>query len=128
MAKATATIGTANYLTRIESAGRTLNADEPEALGGKDAGFAPYDLLLASLGACTAITLRMYAERKQWPLEAAEVSLKSYKVDDKTIIDRKVNLTGDLTAEQRQRLLDICERTPVTKTLKEGASISTTLV
>ena len=69
MARATAHIGTDDYATQIVAGGHSLNSDEPADNGGKNAGPAPYDLLLASLSACTAITLRMYAERKGWDLK-----------------------------------------------------------
>lgn len=126
MARATAHIGTDNYATRIETSGRTLISDEPADNGGKDAGPAPYDYLLSALSACTVITLRMYAERKGWDLRAADVALHFYRVDDREIIDRVVTLTGDLDEAQIARLLDVCERTPVTKTLKNGLTINTT--
>ena len=128
MARAIAHIGTTDFKTTIEVAGRTVVADEPPDNGGQDVGLAPYDLLLASLSACTAITLRMYAQRKQWPLEAAEVSLHFYREDGAEIIDRKVRLTGPLDDAQIKRLLDICERTPVTLTLKDGLTINTSLM
>jgi len=128
MTRATARIGTDNYATAIHVAGRDIVADEPADNGGKDAGLAPYDLLVASLGACTAITLRMYAERKDWPLESAEVSLHFIRDDDRAErIERVVTLNGPLDAAQKARLLDICERTPVTKTLKAGLAITTRL-
>ncbi len=127
MARAIARIGTTDFKTTIEVAGRTVIADEPPDNGGQDAGLAPYDLLLASLSACTAITLRMYAERKQWPLEAAEVSLHFHREDGVEMIDRKVRLNGPLDDGQIKRLLDICERTPVTLTLKNGLTITTRL-
>lgn len=127
MAHAVATIGTANWATQVVTGRHRLTVDEPPALGGQDAGPAPYDVLLASLGACTAITLRMYADRKGWPLTAAEVDLKHYKDGDRSKIERLLHLTGDLDAAQRARLADIAERTPVTLTLKAGADISTRL-
>lgn len=127
MAHAVATIGTANWATQVVTGRHSLTVDEPSALGGQDAGPAPYDVLLASLGACTAITLRMYAERKGWPLTAAEVDLKHYKEGDRSKIERLLHLTGDLDTAQRARLADIAERTPVTLTLKAGADISTRL-
>ncbi|MGC6330012.1 OsmC family protein [Rhizorhabdus sp. FW153] len=74
MAHATATIGANRYRTTIVAGGHQLTADEPEALGGADSGPAPFDLLLAALGACTAITLRMYAEKKGWPLESLDIA------------------------------------------------------
>lgn len=126
MARATAHISLSDYATQIVAGGHSLTSDEPADNGGKDAGPAPYDLLLASLSACTAITLRMYAERKGWDLKAADVALHFYRIEDKEIIDRVVTLTGDLDEAQIARLLDVCERTPVTKTLKTGLTINTT--
>ena len=127
MARATAHIGTTDFATTIEVAGRTIVADEPPANGGQDAGLAPYDLLTSSLAACTAITLRMYAERKGWPLNGADVAIHFYREEAKEIIARTVTLHGDLNDEQKARLADICERTPVTKTLKAGLEINTTV-
>ncbi len=127
MARANAHIGTVDYATTIEVAGRTITADEPPANGGQDAGLAPYDLLTSSLAACTAITLRMYAERKGWPLTGADVAIHFYREEAKEIIERTITLHGDLTDEQKARLGDISERTPVTKTLKAGLEINTTV-
>ncbi|MGO4735734.1 OsmC family protein [Bosea sp. 2KB_26] len=127
MARANAHIGTTNFATTIRMGGRTLVADEPAALGGADAGPAPYDLLLASLGACTAITLRMYAERKQWSLQAVDIDLHHVKVENRSKIERVITLTGDLSGDQRMHLADVAERTPVTLTLKAGADIATRL-
>jgi putative redox protein len=126
MARATAHIGANHYATQIIAGGHPLTSDEPADNGGKNAGPAPYDLLLASLSACTAITLRMYAERKGWDLKAADVALHFYRVEEKEIIDRIVTLSGDLDEAQIARLLDVCERTPVTRTLKNGLTINTT--
>ncbi|WP_374397671.1 OsmC family protein [Sphingopyxis sp.] len=125
MAQGTARIGKDKYRTQISVGGRDIVADEPPALGGQGAGFAPYDLLLASLGACTAITLRMYADRKGWPMESLEVALRLHGVEEKRI-DRTLTIAG-LDDEQRARLADIAERTPVTLTLKNGLPIDTRL-
>lgn len=125
MAQGIARIGRDRYRTAIEVGGRALVADEPPALGGQGAGFAPYDLLLASLGACTAITLRMYADRKSWPLESVEVSLRLHGQEERRI-DRRLAIVG-LDADQQARLADIAERTPVTLTLKAGLPIDTSL-
>src|SRR5690348_13867479 len=128
MAHATATTGLQNYVTRIESRRHTLVADEPTASGGQDAGPSPSDLVAAALASCTSITLRMYAERKQWPLQSVRVDVRLSRNPDKsTSIDRVLTLEGDLSDEQRARLADIAERTPVTLTLKNGAKINTTL-
>jgi putative redox protein len=125
MAQGIARIGKDRYRTEIEVGGRALVADEPPALGGQGAGFAPYDLLLASLGACTAITLRMYADRKGWPLESLEVGLRLHGQEERRIA-RTLTIAG-LDDEQQARLADIAERTPVTLTLKNGLPIDTRL-
>ena len=127
MAQGYARIGRDMYSTEIEVGGHKLIGDEPPRNGGQDAGPAPYDFLLAGLGSCTAITLRMYADRKQWPLEAVKVDLHLARGDDGTVITRTLHLTGALDAEQVARLADIAERTPVTMTLKTGARIDTTV-
>lgn len=127
MAQGTARIGRDMYTTAIEVGGHKLTGDEPPRNGGQDAGPAPYDFLLAGLGSCTAITLRMYADRKQWPLEAVKVDLQLARGDDGTVITRTLHLEGALDAEQVARLADIAERTPVTMTLKTGARIDTTV-
>lgn len=127
MAHATATIGKDHYRTEIDLGAHSLVADEPPALGGGAAGPAPYDLLLASLGACTAITLRMYADRKQWPLESVEVGLRLLGQHPDRRIERTLKIAG-LDAEQAARLADIAERTPVTLTLKGGLPIDTRLL
>jgi len=125
MAKGSATIGRDRYRTEILVGGHGIVADEPPALGGQGAGPAPYDLLLASLGACTAITLRMYADRKEWPLESLEVALRLYGQDERRI-DRTLTISG-LDEAQKARLADVAERTPVTLTLKSGLPIDTHL-
>lgn len=125
MAHGTARIGRDHYRTEIEVGGHVLVADEPPALGGGAVGPAPYDLLLASLGACTAITLRMYADRKEWPLESVEVGLRFSGGADPRI-DRTLTIVG-LDDDQKARLADIAERTPVTLTLKQGVPIATHL-
>jgi putative redox protein len=128
MAQATATTGLQNYVTRIQSRQHELLADEPPTSGGQDAGASPSELIAAALASCTSITLRMYAERKQWPLQSVRVDVRLYRNPDKsTSIDRVLTLEGALTDEQRNRLADIAERTPVTLTLKNGAEIKTTL-
>lgn len=120
-------IGTVNYRVEASAGGHSLLIDEPASLGGADAGPAPYDLLLWSLGACTAITLRMYAQRKQLPLQAVEVALKLSRVDGRGRIERDIYIDGNLTAAQRARLLEIAEKTPVTLTLRDGVDIHSNL-
>jgi uncharacterized OsmC-like protein len=125
---------------RIQAGRHALLADEPVPAGGTDAGPDPYALLLASLGACTSMTLRLYAERKGWPLEGIEVRLSQEKIhardcvdcetrDDTQIhrINREIAVRGPLTAEQRQRLLEIADRCPVHRTLMGQKEIVTRL-
>jgi len=126
MAHGTARIGKDRYRTEIEVGRHKLISDEPPALGGGAVGPAPYDLLLASLGACTAITLRMYADRKDWPLISVEVGLRLSGGPGAMHIDRTLTIAG-LDDAQKARLADIAERTPVTLTLKGGLPITTTL-
>ncbi len=125
MAHAQASIGTQNYLTRIKAGTHDLAADEPASRGGADLGPAPYDLLLASLGACTAMTLRMYADRKGWALVAVDVDLRFTGGDAPRVV-RTLRIEG-LDEAQRARLAEIAERTPVTLTLKAGVTIETKL-
>jgi len=126
MVHGTARIGKDRYRTEIEVDGHRIVADEPPALGGANAGPAPYDLILAGLGACTAITLRMYADRKQWPLESLDVALRLTGGKDDRRIERVLTIAG-LDADQQARLADVAERTPVTLTLKGGIAIDTRL-
>jgi putative redox protein len=126
MARGIAHIGRDIYRTTLEVSGHTLVADEPARNGGADAGPAPYDYLLAGLGACTAITLRMYADRKQWPLEAVDVALHLTHGDDGALlVKRTLAFSGALQPEQKSRMAEIAERTPVTLTLKAGVRIDT---
>ncbi|QCI93792.1 OsmC family protein [Novosphingobium sp. EMRT-2] len=126
MVHGTAHIGKDRYRTEIEVDGHRIVADEPPALGGANAGPAPYDLILAGLGACTAITLRMYADRKQWSLESLDVALRLSGGKDDRRIERTLTIAG-LDADQQARLADVAERTPVTLTLKGGIAIDTRL-
>jgi putative redox protein len=127
------------YRTTIDGPGFHLVADEPLALGGTGAGPTPYDLLLAALGACTGMTLRMYAARKGWPLESVEVTLREgrdHAADCRecerpdtrvTRLDRELHVRGPLDDEQRQRLVQIAEMCPVHKSLGASFQIRTTL-
>jgi putative redox protein len=120
---------TTGYACTLHARRHVLTADESHAGGGTDTGPAPYDLLLSALGACTAITLRMYADRKGWNLGEIHVDLELYK-DPVTRADRIVRavaFSAPLDAEQRAKIADIVEKTPVTKTIRAGAVIETTL-
>ncbi len=125
MANVTIESTASNYAHRISNGIHSLVADEPARLGGQDAGMAPFDLYLASLAACTAITLRMYAEKKGWELGEFNADLTSSRDEaGKLQVHRILSATGALTGEQWERLLDVATRTPVTKVMGEGATIT----
>ena len=118
--------GEKGYAQRISSAGHEIAADEPVRRGGTDTGPSPFELLLASLGACTAITLRMYAERKQWDLGTINVSLRLVKNgDDPMRVERKLSVSEAMGAEQIAKLLEIADKTPVTRAVASGVPIDT---
>ena len=127
MARARADIGTRNFEVAITAGHHPLTADERTDLGGLDAGPAPYEILCAALCACTSITLRTYAIRKGWPLEALHVDVRFTADETGGAMARSLRLSGPLDDTQRARLADVAERTPVTLTLKRGLPIDTTL-
>ena len=130
-------VGRKGFQTELVARSHHLIADEPVALGGTDAGPTPYEYLLMALGSCTAMTLRMYADRKSWPLEGAQISLRqmrSHEPDCKNCateavgvqrIERRIELEGPLDDEQRKRLLLIAERCPVKQTFEKGIRVET---
>ncbi len=129
----------AGFRTEMLANGFPLIADEPVAVGGTNAGPTPYDYVVAGLGACTAMTLRMYADRKGWPLEAVEVRLNHEKIHAKDCedceqkvgkidqIERELVLSGPLDEAQRQRIKEIANRCPVHRTLEGEVKILTKL-
>ena len=131
--------GSGTYTQHITAGHHQLVSDEPRPIGD-DAGPTPYDLLLAGLGACTSMTVRMYAARKGWPLKRVRVTLRHSRIHAKDCadcetstgfvdhIDRDVELSGDLDDIQRQRLLHIAERCPVHQTLTSEVHIATSLL
>ncbi len=131
--------GEGKFHNVVDAGGHELFADEPAGVGGDDRGPAPYELLLSALGACTSITLRMYADRKAWPLESVAVDLRHEKIhaDDcehceteKGYLDRihiEVTVEGPLDEEQRARLLDIAHKCPVHRTLQNEIDMPTSL-
>lgn len=129
MAHARASIGTVDYATTIITGAHahTLHADEGPELGGKNSGPAPYDILASALGACTVITLRMYAERKQWPVTAVHADIRYSREGDMEALDRTLTFEGTVDDTQKQRMAEIAERTPMTLTLKKGLQIRTRL-
>ena len=132
-------IGEQGYTTQVSARDHTFLADEPSSVGGDDKGMTPYELLMASLGTCTVMTLRMYADRKGWGLEGATCELEFSRVHAKDCQDcvsdsgmisrigRTLHLKGNLTEAQRARLLEIAERCPVHRTLTGEVMIHSAL-
>jgi putative redox protein len=130
--------GTGTYTQQITAGQHRLVADEPRPIGD-DAGPTPYDLLLAALGTCTSMTLRMYADRKGWPLERVRVTLRHSRIHAKDCadcetsvgfieqIDRDIELTGDLDDTQLERLRHMADRCPVHQTLTSEVHVTTSL-
>lgn len=128
------------FVQEISAGGHRLISDEPVELGGTEAGPSPYELLLAALGSCTSMTVSLYARRKGWPLEAVTVRLRHSKIHaidcaecetkegklDR--VERDLELQGDLSDEQRARLLEIANKCPVHRTLTSEIDIRTRIV
>jgi putative redox protein len=126
---AIAVIGRNKYHTEISTpSGHTLFADEPAEKEGTNTGPEPTEYVRMGLASCTAITLRMYADRKNLPLEKISVEVVSKKVDNKTVFARIITLEGNLTADQREHLLQIANACPVHKLLTNPIEISTSIV
>jgi len=118
---------------QIVVAGRhVMGADEPEAAGGRDTGPGPYDYLMAGLGSCTSMTMRLYAQQKGWPLQRSSVTVRHRKEPGedgkpRDRFTRLITLEGDLSAEQREKLLAIANKCPVHQTLTRSSVIDTAL-
>jgi putative redox protein len=117
------------FQVTARTAGGTFLVDEPVAAGGLGSGPTPYDLLSAALGACTLMTIKLYAERKAWPLRSARVRVLHRRdaLEAQDRFAREIVLEGELNPEQRRRLLEIAERCPVHQTLARGSKIGTVL-
>lgn len=126
-ASAAIKLAEARYRSDIRAGHHALVADEGPGGGGLDAGPNPFALVLSGLGACTAITLRMYAERKGWTFTDLSVALTCYRDENRAVkIDRVLHIDG-MEDEQKKRMAEIAEKTPVTLALKAGMPITTTL-
>ncbi len=126
--------GNGPYAQFVTASHHVMGADEPERFGGHDTGPSPYEYLLAGLGACTAMTLRMYADQHRWPLEKIAVEITHDKIavaDSARKIDRfrrMIRLAGNLSEDQKVRLLDIADKCPVSQTLQRSSTVVSRLV
>lgn len=121
---ANAKITQAKYQTIVNSEGHSLLADEPTDKGGANMGMSPFNLLLASLASCTVITLRMYIDRKMWIVDEISIDLELFKVSNGTFIDCKLDFKGQLTEEQKKRLLTIADACPIHKILVGNVTVN----
>lgn len=119
--------GENGYAQHVSTSAHEITSDEPVRRGGTNIGPSPFELLLASLGACTAITLRMYSERKAWNLGTIQVRLRLLNYGDDQRIERTISLSAALEAHHKERLLEIANKTPVTKALATGVRIETSI-
>jgi putative redox protein len=132
-----ASVGPTGFRADVTARTHTFAADEPIALGGTDAGPTPYEYLLGALSSCMAMTLRMYASRKGWPLESVVIQLRTMRSHEPdcehcetsavgiTRIERRIELKGTLSDEQRARLHQIADRCPVKQTFERGIAVQT---
>jgi putative redox protein len=128
VASVRAQIDRSHYRTLIKTENHTFISDEPLAIGGADTGPSPQELLLASLGSCTAITLRMYIDRKMWVVDNIAVNLQLFEVDGTTLIERQLSFEGELSEEQKKRLVQIADACPIHKMLTGKIIIETGLM
>lgn len=131
----TTSIDRSRYRTRVEARTHVVTLDEPTTVGGTDGGPTPYEAMLAALGGCTAITMRMYADRKGWPLEGVRIRLRQSHAHEPDCencatddvgphrVEREIEMDGPLDDEQRRRLLMIADRCPVKQTLERGVRV-----
>ncbi|MEJ8814012.1 OsmC family protein [Variovorax ureilyticus] len=125
--RVSAHLGEVDFAVDLRAGKHRLLADEPSSHGGSDAGPGPFSLTLSGLAACTAITLRMYAQDKGWNLTAIDVRAQIFRQGAKFHIDRSISLRGEIDEAQTARLLAVSEKTPVTLALKGGIEIRTVL-
>jgi uncharacterized OsmC-like protein len=130
-------VGPTGFRTEVVARSHTLTADEPLGFGGTDSGPTPYEFLLTALGGCTAMTLRIYADRKGWPLKQATVSVRQARPHEPDCercatnavgierIERRIELVGPLSEDQRSRLMSVADRCPVHQTFARGITVET---
>lgn len=123
-----AVLGEEDYVVSLHARQHEILADEPEEIGGKDQGLTPYELVLGGLGACTSVTLKMYAQRKGWVVEDIDVKLEmSVEKGETPVITRRIEVHGELTPDQCDRLLQIANNCPVHKLLANPINIESAL-
>ena len=122
-----AQIGRDHYRTLIKTDNHSFISDEPLTIGGADDGPSPQELLLASLGSCTVITLRMYIDRKMWIVENIKVNVELFEIDGATLIERQLSFEGELSDDQKKRLVQIADACPIHKMLTGKIIIETGL-
>lgn len=120
----TASIASTHYRVKLRDGRHEFSADEPKDLGDGDTGPPPDELLEASLASCTAITLRMYADRKKWPVAKIDVTVGLEREGNKTVFTRPIRITGTIDETRRQRLLEITKACPVSKSLSGEIEVS----
>jgi len=122
------------FTTFISAANHEITADEPLSVGGSDQGMSPYQLLNSALASCTVMTIKMYAERKEWPVEKIFVEVEHSKeeiegeIKKKDVFEKRIKFFGELTEKQITRLLQIAEKCPVNRTLKASSDTKTVLL
>lgn len=125
-----ATIGKQKYKTELQAKNHIITADEPNDVGGQNLGFTPTELLEASLAACTAMTLRMYADKKEWDLKQVnvQVGFKRNIATQHVTFKKEIELVGDLDAEQRQKLLEMGSKCPIERMITGEILVESTLI
>jgi len=122
---AQATIGKAHYQTVVKVDDHIIISDEPIGVGGMGTGVNPQGLFLASLGSCTAITLRMYIDRKMWAVEEVTVDVELFNINGEYLVEKQLHFKGDLNDDQKRRLAQIADACPIHKMLLKGMHIET---
>ena len=130
MKKITVSLGKQNYKMLVSSETNTLIADEPLDKGGQDLGFSPSQLLASSLASCTAATIQMYASRKEWEIDHITVAVQYdlNREDGTSYFEKEIEISGNITPEQKKRLLMIANKCPIHKVLTNEVSITSTII